>query len=190
MKNLVTVRKYDFFEVSSAMQKAIRRGDAKIAGYFAHELIASNFWEYVWRRLLTISAEDVFEPVTQEVLALYQGWKIVNNKKEKKGRIFISKAVLLLCRAVKSRDADHLQCLVYDQMMGIGEDEINEALGLASYDQYQPIPDYAYDCHTQTGRSLGRTKGDFFREEHAALKPRQPGLFDHLAEQQGDLFKK
>lgn len=33
-----TVGGYDFFEVSSAMQKAIRRADAAVAGFFALEL--------------------------------------------------------------------------------------------------------------------------------------------------------
>jgi hypothetical protein len=40
------------------MQKAVRRGDAKLAGYWALELWASGFGQYVWRRLLTVSAED------------------------------------------------------------------------------------------------------------------------------------
>ena len=41
-----------------------------------------------------------------------------------------------------------------------------------------PIPPEALDCHTPRGRKAGKTKADFFREEHAALSPRQPGLFD------------
>ena len=38
MYELRTVRGYDFYEVASALQKAIRRSDAKVAGYFALEL--------------------------------------------------------------------------------------------------------------------------------------------------------
>jgi replication-associated recombination protein RarA len=53
-----TKRGYSFPAVSSAMQKAIRRGDAKLAGYWALELWASGYGQYVWRRLLTVSAED------------------------------------------------------------------------------------------------------------------------------------
>jgi replication-associated recombination protein RarA len=56
--HLNTRRGYSFPAVSSAMQKAIRRGDAKLAGYWALELWASGFGQYVWRRLLTESAED------------------------------------------------------------------------------------------------------------------------------------
>ncbi len=45
-----TIHGYDFFEVSSAMQKAIRRGDARVAGFFALELWHSNYRDYVWKR--------------------------------------------------------------------------------------------------------------------------------------------
>ena len=75
---LKTVRGYDFGEATSAMQKAIRRGDAKIAGYFAIELFVSNYREYVWRRLLTISAEDCWGILTQEVESLYRAWQVIH----------------------------------------------------------------------------------------------------------------
>ena len=40
------------------------------------------------------------------------------------GRIFISKAVILLCAARKSRDDDHLQNFVYDALAGIDADKL------------------------------------------------------------------
>jgi replication-associated recombination protein RarA len=49
-----TVCGYDFFEVSSAMQKAIRRADTGVAGFFALELWASGYRDYVWKRLFII----------------------------------------------------------------------------------------------------------------------------------------
>ena len=64
---LRTVRGYGFGEVSSAMQKAIRRADVQLAGYWALELWSSGFGNYVWKRLLTISAEDCFGLITQEI---------------------------------------------------------------------------------------------------------------------------
>lgn len=45
-------RGYDFGEVSSAMQKAIRRADTRLACYWALELWQSGSGNYVWRRLL------------------------------------------------------------------------------------------------------------------------------------------
>ncbi len=44
----------------------------------------------------------------------------------------------------------------------------------------EKIPDYAFDCHTQKGRKMGKTKAEFFRDKQAALEPFQPGLFDDL----------
>ena len=84
-----TVCGYDFFEVSSAMQKAIRRADTGVAGFFALELWASGYRDYVWKRLYTISAEDCFGIITKEIEALWQGHELVNkNATEPKGRIF------------------------------------------------------------------------------------------------------
>ena len=106
---IITKRGYDFGEVSSAMQKAIRRSDTRLAGYWALELWASGFGNYVWKRLLTVSAEDVWGLITSEIKALHDSYALVNKGKpvrEHKGRIFISKAVILLCAARKNRDAD------------------------------------------------------------------------------------
>jgi len=178
---LRTVRGYDFGEVSSAMQKALRRGDAKLAGYWAIELWSSGYGNYVWKRLLTVSAEDCWGILTQEIKALHDSYFHVNKNvpaAEAKGRIFISKAVILLSLAKKNRDADHLQNFVYDQMKGLDPEKL--AADLRKAPKYVPIPDYAYDCHTLKGKKMGKTKADFFREEQKALNPFIPGLFDDL----------
>ncbi len=178
---LRTKRGYQFSEVSSAMQKAIRRSDVSLAGYWALELWESGFGNYCWRRLLTISAEDCWGILTGEVKALYDAYLIINEgipTKRHRGRIFISKAVILLCMAKKNRDADHLQNFIYDQTEGLGPENLAEEL--RSSGDYVPIPDYAYDCHTREGRKRGKTKKDFFKAEQEALKPFQPGLFDDL----------
>ena len=178
---LRTKRGYQFSEVSSAMQKAIRRGDAKLAGYWALELWESGFGKYCWKRLLTVSAEDCWGILTAEVKALHDSYLVVNeglSARQHRGRIFISKAVILLCLAKKSRDADHLQNFVYDQMAGLDAETLAEELRQSG--DYVPIPAYAYDCHTREGRKRGKTKRDFFKAEQAALEPFQPGLFDDL----------
>lgn len=180
-----TVTGYDFFEVSSAMQKAIRRGDAPVAGFFALELWHSGYCDYVWKRLFTISAEDCYGLITKEIEALWQGHELVNkNKTEPKGRIFVSKAVLLLCSCRKCRDADHLQNFVYDHRMVDVERWIDD---IRRYPL--SIPDYTYDVHTRKGKKYGRTKEEFFRDEYEALKPREKGLFDDLVPpRQSSLF--
>jgi hypothetical protein len=75
---LRTIRGYNFGEVSSAMQKAIRRGDAHLAGYWALELWHSGFGRYVGKRLLTVSAEDCWGILTAEVKALHDSYLVVN----------------------------------------------------------------------------------------------------------------
>jgi hypothetical protein len=46
----------------------------------------------------------------------------------------------------------------------------------------EPIPEYALDTHTLRGRKRGKTKEQFFSEEHDALQPRIKGLFDDVLE--------
>lgn len=175
---LKTTRGYDFYEVASAMQKAVRRADTKVAGYFALELWESGFRDYVWKRLMTISAEDCYGLITGEIKALYDGHQLVNcgrEKKSPKGRIFVSKAVILLCSCRKNRDADHLQNFIYDKKL---VDDV-EWLEDARREPLQ-IPEYTYDVHTKKGKLMGKTKEQFFHDEHAALSPFEPGLFDNL----------
>ena len=176
MYQLRTTRGYDFYEVASAMQKAIRRADAKVAGYFALELWHSGYVEYVWRRLFTISAEDCYGIITKEIESLYKAYLFINEKaKEPKGRVFVSKAVLLLCDARKNRDADHLSNLVYDRNDCDVEKWLDDVRKAPI-----PVPEYTFDVHTKKGKAKGRTKADFFRDELEALKPREKGLFDDL----------
>ncbi|QDV91797.1 hypothetical protein RAS2_29030 [Phycisphaerae bacterium RAS2] len=182
---LYTTRGYDFFEVASALQKSIRRGDAKLAGYWAIELFESGYSGYLWRRLLTISAEDCWGILTQEVESLFRGWETIDKQgraggKRGKGRIFAAKAVILLAMAKKSRDPDHLTNLVYDPK-SIPDEVLESELDAARSEAGTiPIPDEALDYHTKRGRKSGKTKQQFFHDEHNALKPREPGLFDDL----------
>ncbi|MEQ1862773.1 MAG: hypothetical protein ABMA13_22865 [Chthoniobacteraceae bacterium] len=185
-----TKRGYDLGEVASAMQKAVRRGDVKLAGYWALELWSSGFGPYTWRRLLTISAEDCWGILTSEVKALHDSYELVNKgrkAREHRGRIFISKAVIVLCAAKKNRDADHLQNFIYDERVGLKLCDLARDLKKAGRVE---VPDYAFDCHTLKGRRQGKTKADFFREEQRALKRKQRGHFDDLPDQGPDLFGK
>jgi len=175
-KPIQTIRGYLLSEVASALQKGIRRGDARLAGYWAIEMFESNFKEYLWRRLLTISAEDCWGVITQEIEALYRSWQMIDKQRPGGGRIFASKAVILLAMAVKCRDADHLTNLVYDPKAI--DDELLHADLEEARKSPEPIPEYAFDIHTSAGRKAGKTKTEFFVQEQAALTPRQPGLFD------------
>lgn len=179
--NYLTKRGYALLDVASALQKSIRRGDAKLAGYMAQELVASGYVEYVWKRLLIISAEDCHGIITQEIKALHESFQFVNKgKRELKGRIFVSKAVLVLAHALKSRDADHLQCLMYDKKLGITDEEINAEIIAIDRSERIDLPLYTFDVHTLKGKISGKTKEQFIRDEQNALFPKAPGLFDNL----------
>jgi len=168
-----TNRGYSLLDVASALQKSIRRGDEKLAGYMALELFASGFANYCWKRLLTVSAEDVETWVTKEIVALHYSYTLVNTPKPKKpkGRIFISKAVMILCRAIKSRDTDHLQNFIYDNKIGITDKEIEDLLNSISEEDRMELPDYTFDVHTKKGKMAGKTKKTFFLDEQNSLFP-------------------
>jgi len=178
---ITTRNGYDFFEAASALQKSIRRDDIVTAAFFAVELWASGYGNYVWKRLYTISAEDCWGLITHEVDALHNGYMLVNKgSKEPKGRIFIGKAVILLCECHKSRDADHLNNLAVDAIAP-DDEKVLQALDDARREPIA-VPDYTFDIHTSKGRKMGKTREQFFREEHEALTPRVPGIFDNLIE--------
>ena len=177
--DLVTQRGYDFYEVASALQKSIRRGDVKLAGYMALELFP-KYAEYCWKRLLTISAEDCYGLVTQEIESLYNSFWVINRGKkgeELKGRIFISKAVIILCTCKHSRDADLLSNFIYDKKALISDEQI-EQLFRDVRREHMDVPEYVYDVHTRRGKMMGKTKQQFFLEEEKALANRQMSLFD------------
>lgn len=151
---------YNLDDVASTLQKAIRRGDEETALFFALELFPT-FSAYCWRRLSVIAVEDIDSPnaivyVNAMAQSFFRNNDKVKNASEYKNRIFITKAVISLCREVKSREADHAQHYI-DKLVDTKE--------------MKKIPSYANDVHTQTGRLAGKTKKDFFVDEQQALLP-------------------
>lgn len=140
-----------------------------------------RYSEYCWKRLLTISAEDCYGVITKEIYALYESFHIINRGKkgdELKGRIFISKAVILLCMHKHNRDADLLSNYIYDKKYDISDDEIEKMFEEIRNEGKIDIPEYVYDVHTRKGKMMGKTKKDFFREEEENLAYKQMSLFD------------
>ena len=176
---LFTHRGYSLLEVASCLQKAIRRADTSLAGYMAIEMFESGYARYCWKRLLTISAEDCAGIVTQEIKALHDAWLVLTDGgKLNRSRIFLSKAVIVLCQARKCRDADHLQNFVYDREMMDAKALVRAIAEARRNPENLPLPDYTFDCHTARGRKAGRTKQQFFLTEFEALQPREQGEFD------------
>ena len=177
-----TKNNFALLDVASALQKSIRRNEQKLAGWCALELFASGYANYAWKRLLTISAEDCDGIITTEIYSLFKGWQHVNekNKRSPKGRIFLTKATIILATWWKNRDPDHLQNLVYDKNIGVKDGEIEKMISQLKDVDYVDFPDYVFDVHTQRGKMMGKTKEEFFKDELNALEPRQTGIFDDL----------
>ena len=176
---------YSMFEMSSMIQKAIRRCDIPHASYAAAELYP-NYRKLMWNRLLTVSAEDCYGVITKEIVALQAADEQVNAKKTNgnQNMVFVAKAIILLCMARKNRDADYVAC---NYLWGNPEMTEEERIDLIDSDEVmrlmenEPnfrVPNYVYDVHTYRGKRNGKTKLDFFIEENEALEPRQIGLFD------------
>ena len=96
-----TVNGYDYLEVVSAFQKAIRRGDEDVALFFGIEIELSNRDEALWRRLKVITSEDVglANPTATIIIeSLHNSYK--EAKKQKKPshpqRLILVHAVLFL----------------------------------------------------------------------------------------------
>lgn len=111
-----------FYEVTSAMQNAIRKGDYEIAGYCLWELLP-QYTSYLRKRLLVISAEDCYGIITKEILAL------ADTGDEEA----LTKALVLLCAAKKNRDADYFVCnlMFCDEPTGKTKDELSKLLHAA-----------------------------------------------------------
>jgi len=172
---LKTYSGYNLYDMSSMLQKAIRRGDVFHASFAAKEMHV-KYREYLWRRLLTVSAEDCYGIMTKEIVALWEADQIINGNKCKSW-IFIAKAVTLLCMARKNRDADYVCLNFMCPDKELSPEEINE-FGWDGLPESVTVPDWVYDCHTRKGKMMGKTKLEMVIEENAALQPHQLNLFD------------
>ena len=148
-------------EVSSALQKSIRRGEERQAIFWATELDLSGYGNYAWKRLRIICSEDVgiaWPEGPAVIRALYENWQ-ESRKAEPKGTppersaamLFLVHAVVLLARAAKSRLVDNA-CVVFyaGDRQAMGTD----------------VPEYAVDHHTARGRRLGRSEATVYEESY------------------------
>ena len=154
---MITPKGHNFYDMASMLQKSIRRGKIELAAYAANEL-KTKWRNYLWKRMLVISAEDCYGVITKE----------------------ISKALVLLCQARKNRDACYLACNYMSMDDTIPEDEI-EHVDLETEERLKDyeIPKWVFDVHTLKGKIAGKTINDMIIEEQAALQPKQIGLFDY-----------
>ena len=147
-----TSRGYDIYELASALQKDVRRGNEYQAMFWAVELESFNPTA-LWNRLRVIASEDIgiANPLAPLVIDVLE--KEYDDAKERENdsyRLFLTHAVLFLARSRKSRIVDDLLNVVYGEIQ--------------HEDKKLPIPDYALDMHTLRGKKMGRGLEHFFSE--------------------------
>lgn len=147
-----TQREYDFYELLSALQKEIRRGNEYEAMFWAVKLESLNA-EELWNRLRVIASEDIgpanpLMPILIETLR--KQYFDAREKEDDSYRLFLSNAISSLSRSGTSRIADDLLNVVYGEIQ-------HEGRRIA-------IPDYALDMHTLRGKKMGRGFEHFFSE--------------------------
>lgn len=155
MNQIRTTKGYDLFEVISAFQKEIRRGNEKNAMYWGVELYESGFIPYAWKRMQIISIEDIGlanpnAPVAIRTLKeMFDEMKKADDKKQQY-RLPYVQAILYLVHSPKSRHTDWALNYWFDSHL-----DNNDML---------KIPDYALDIHTRRGKQMKKTINDFFDE--------------------------
>lgn len=148
-----TIHGYDVWEVMSALQKAIRRGEEVLAYYWVCELEASGKLAFAVTRLKIILHEDIGlgDPIavlfSKQALDQMLEWH--QDRKGETWKLALANLITAMARAKKSRLADHFR----------GAMEAGFERG------FQPdIQDEALDRHTGRGRSLGRGFKHFVEE--------------------------
>jgi len=164
-----TDARYNIFDVSSLLQKSVRRSDEEVAAWAAWELVRSGYDNMYWKRIVTIATEDtsVESDVTSQVRSLYQlgtgqvdvvdGW----SAETERGRVCALRAAVVCAQAQSSRLCDYLN----NTFSRIAEERVNAAKEGREprYDfpagELNPESRYdvAFDMHTSIGS--GRNRG-------------------------------
>lgn len=161
---LKTLGGYALDEVTSALQKCIRRGLEEESLFWALEMSDSGFGQYLWKRLMVIAAEDIGLADPQALALTTMGWlatkestKSFSPKDGQPGmRLeFLGLVILYLCRAPKNREGDDFCWYIMERR--------EKGWRLS-------VPDFALDDHTERGRQLGRGR-EFWFTEASKLSP-------------------
>jgi replication-associated recombination protein RarA len=139
---------YEFDEVTSSLQKSIRRGKERDAIFWAAILFKSGFSGYLKRRLPIIINEDVGVANPQAlviagIMSIEAKAKMRDPKYEKQefsgdGFLPVVNLILIACRGKKTRMGDELVNLIMD--------------GIEKWGELKEVPEYAVDPHTKKGR--------------------------------------
>lgn len=149
----LTAHGYDFYEVASALQKAIRRAEEDDALFWAAELYESGYQDYCWKRMIIMCSEDVGlgEPsCIVQVMACRQAYEFMKAWHDTGAmKLPFVQAVLVLVRSRKSRYCDHVITVYWNKI----KSGIKRA-----------FKDYVFDMHTRKGKAMGRGLEFFYTD--------------------------
>jgi replication-associated recombination protein RarA len=140
-------------EIISMLQKSIRRALERNALAAAYEMYITSpqFEDKLWRRLLSISVEDIGfgdAGAPNLVYTLSQMRKEFLYQDGDRPMFFVH-AIRYLCRCKKERSSDHIKNMLIKDF---------------SHGRIPEIPEYALDLHTRRGREMGRDEVHFLTE--------------------------
>ncbi|AUJ24715.1 MULTISPECIES: hypothetical protein [Virgibacillus] len=140
-------------EVVSSLQKSIRRAMVEEACAYAYELYISSpqLLDRMWRRLLTISVEDIGFGNLDAAIHVQNLNEMRKNFPYSDGDqpMYFIHAIRILCESTKDRSSDFLKNIIIKGF----------AMG-----QKPEIMDVALDKHTKRGKEMGRGSKHFFEE--------------------------
>ena len=140
-------------EVISTLQKSIRRNKVEEACQAAYELYITGplFLDKLWRRLLTISVEDIGFGNLQAAVQVNTLNEVRKSYAYDDGDqpMYFIHAIRLLCASTKDRSSDYLKNIIIKE----------SAMG-----KVVEVPDIALDKHTRRGQEMGRGSKHFFEE--------------------------
>lgn len=149
-------------EVISALQKSIRRGLEEQACMFAYELYISSpqLEEKLWRRLLTISVEDIGMGNPMAAIVVNNLYQMSRQFEYADGDrpIYFIHAIRYMCESEKDRSSDLLK---------------NICIKSYAMGKFPEIPDYALDKHTQRGQAMGRDSFHFLNEASQVIPQKE-----------------
>ena len=149
-------------EVISALQKSIRRGLEEQACMFAYELYVSSpqLEEKLWRRLLTISVEDIGMGNPMAAVVVNNLYRMSREFDYADGDrpIYFIHAIRYMCQSEKDRSSDLLKNICIKSF----------AMG-----KFPEVPDYALDKHTQRGQAMGRDSFHFLNEASKVIPQKE-----------------
>ncbi len=145
-------------EVISLLQKSIRRGlefNALCAAYEMY-ITSPQFEDKMWRRLLSISVEDIGFGDIHAPELIYT----LNNVRREflyndgDRPMFFVHAIRYLCKQKKERSSDNVKNTIIKEF---------------AHGRGVQMQDYAYDVHTKKGRELGRDELHFLTEASVVI---------------------